>query len=68
MQNSKGDGIKAEGGTGVTYDSVHVLWTTMPNTMHGPYGVYPVSATNVLIQNCIVEGASDAGSELRFME
>src|SRR5581483_7455390 len=61
VQNTFGDAVKLEGSTGVTFQRVHVQWqsTDLPN--HGAYGLYPVQCTNVLIQDCKVEGASDSG-------
>lgn len=61
VQNTFGDAIKVEGSNGVTFQRVHVLWqsTDLPN--HGAYGLYPVQCTNVLMQDCKVEGASDSG-------
>jgi parallel beta-helix repeat protein len=57
----RGDGIRVEGADGVTFDRVRVEWTNGPLTSNGAYGLYPVQTNNVLIQNCVVKGASDAG-------
>jgi parallel beta-helix repeat protein len=61
VENTAGDAVKVEGATGVTFDGVHVLWTAANLTKHGAYGLYPVSCTNVLIQNSKAEGAADSG-------
>jgi len=33
----------------------------LPGSSDGPYGIYPVQSTNVLIDGCSVSGASDSG-------
>src|SRR3546814_1386139 len=37
------------------------LWTGGPSTDNGAYGLYPVQVDNVLIEDSVVKGASDAG-------
>jgi parallel beta-helix repeat protein len=61
VENTKGNGIKVVGATNVSYQRTHVLWTDPDNTTHGPYAVYPVQCTNVLVEDSVIEGASDAG-------
>ncbi len=61
VQDTFGDAVKVEGATGVTFQRVHVLWTSSDMPNHGAYGLYPVQCTNVLMQDCKVEGASDSG-------
>jgi parallel beta-helix repeat protein len=61
VQNSKGNGVKVVGATGVTFQRVHVRWTDPDVTKHGPYALYPVQSTNVLVEDCLIEGAADAG-------
>src|SRR5262249_24479369 len=46
---------------GVTFRKVHVEWTRGPDTGNGGYGLYPVSSSHVLIEDCFVSGASDSG-------
>ena len=36
-------------------------WTGGPEETNGGYGLYPVLCTDVLIEDCVVRGASDAG-------
>ena len=36
-------------------------WTNGPDTDNGAYGLYPVQCRNVLIEDSVVNGASDAG-------
>jgi parallel beta-helix repeat protein len=61
FQDSKGDGIKVEGGDGVTFRNVKAEWTGGAKASNGAYGVYPVQCKNVLVESCVVIGASDAG-------
>ena len=59
--DSAGDGIRAEGADGVTFRRVRVEWTNGGKTSNGAYGLYPILSENVIIEDCIVKGASDAG-------
>lgn len=61
VENSPGDAIKIEGTNGVTIRRVRVEWTNGPDENNGAYGLYPVQARNVLIEDSEVRGASDAG-------
>ena len=61
VEDSPGDAIKVEGSNGVTFRRVRVEWTRGPDEHNGPYGLYPVQSRNVLIEDCEVSGASDAG-------
>jgi parallel beta-helix repeat protein len=61
IEDAAGDGIKFSGVTGVTVQGVRVEWTNGPATNNGAYGLYPVGCFNVLIENSVVIGASDAG-------
>jgi len=61
VEDPPGDGIRVEGADGVTFDRVRVEWTGGPDSGNGAYGLYPVGCRNVLIQNSVVKGASDAG-------
>jgi parallel beta-helix repeat protein len=61
VQNPKGNGIKVVGATGVTFQRIHALWTDPNMTSHGPYALYPVQCSQVLVEGCTVEGASDTG-------
>ncbi|MDG1209983.1 MAG: parallel beta-helix domain-containing protein [Paracoccaceae bacterium] len=59
--NSKGDGIKTKGSDIITFRRLRVEWTGGPEASNGAYGVYPVESTDVLIEDSLVRGASDAG-------
>lgn len=61
VQNTKGDGIKAQLVDGLTMRNVKVVWTNGPDKTNGGYGLYPVQCTDVLIEGCTARGASDAG-------
>jgi parallel beta-helix repeat protein len=61
VEDTKGDGIKSKGADRVVYKGLRVEWTGGPKQTNGAYGIYPVSSTDVLVDSCIVKGASDAG-------
>lgn len=61
VENSKGDGIKTKGSDIITFRRLRVEWTGGPKATNGAYGVYPVESTDVLIEDSVVRGASDAG-------
>jgi len=59
--NTPGDGIRATDVTGITFRRVAARWDHPDVSTHGAYGLYPVGCTNVLIENCVADGARDAG-------
>ncbi len=59
--DSKGDGIKVQDADGVIFRRLRVEWTGDGDSLNGAYGVYPVTCRNILMENCIARGASDAG-------
>ena len=61
VRNTPGDGIRTEDVSDITYRRLRVVWTTPASADNGAYGLYPVKSTNVLIEDCFVTGASDAG-------
>ena len=61
VENTKGDGIKSKGADNIVYYRVRASWTGGPKETNGAYGIYPVASTGVLIDDCHVSGASDAG-------
>lgn len=61
VMDAKGDNIKVQDATNVTFRRMKVGWTALHDTKNGAYGVYPVGCTNVLIEECEVYGSADAG-------
>jgi len=61
VENARGDGIKVRDCQGITFRGVRAEWTNGPDSNNGAYGLYPVNCSNVLIQDSIARGASDAG-------
>jgi parallel beta-helix repeat protein len=59
--DTAGDGIKVEGGERVVFQRVRVEWSGDPGSDNGAYGLYPVQCQDVLIEDSVVRGASDAG-------
>lgn len=59
--DSKGDLIKLNQCTNVVLSNVSAVWNAEADSLAGGYGLYPVLCTNVLIDSCYVQGASDAG-------
>lgn len=61
IEDTKGDGLKVNEGENITIRRVRVEWNGDPKTENGAYGIYPVQTTNVLVEDTITRGASDAG-------
>ena len=61
IEDTKGDALKINSGENITIRGVRVRWTDGPRTSNGAYGLYPVKARNVLIENSQSFGAADAG-------
>lgn len=61
IEDTAGDGLRVEGAKGVTIRRTRVEWTNGPSEFNGAYGLYPVLSENVLIEDSVVKGASDAG-------
>jgi len=61
IEDSKGDGLKVNEAENITIRNVRVEWTGGPKTSNGAYGLYPVKTRNVLIEDSVAIGASDAG-------
>src|SRR5262249_62067919 len=58
---TRGSAVRVDNSTNVTFRNVKVEWTHGLSMSNGGYAVYPVGSTNVLVENCEVHGASDAG-------
>jgi len=61
VENAKGDAIKVKGSKNIHFIRVRTEWTNGPDSNNGAYGLYPVESENVLIDDCVAIGASDAG-------
>lgn len=61
VENAKGDAIKAQGCDQISFIRIRAEWTGGPSPENGAYGLYPVNCTNVLIDESVARGASDAG-------
>ena len=61
IEDAAGDALKIEDGTNIIVRRVRVEWTGGPKETNGPYGIYPVTCRNVLIEDSIAIAASDAG-------
>lgn len=61
IEDAKGDAIKINKSENVVIRGVRTEWTDGPKTENGAYGMYPVQSKNVLIEDSVAIGASDAG-------
>src|SRR5690606_4905351 len=61
IEDTKGDAIKINKGENIIVRKVRTEWTQGPKTENGAYGIYPVQTKNVLIEDSVAIGASDAG-------
>jgi parallel beta-helix repeat protein len=61
IEDTIGDALKVNEGENITIRSVRTEWTGGHSTDNGAYGIYPVQTTNVLIEDSVAIGASDAG-------
>lgn len=61
IENTKGDGLRANAVEDLIIRGVHVEWTGGPSRDNGGYGIYPVSSTRILIEDCFASGATDTG-------
>jgi len=61
IEDTKGDALKVNEGKNITIRGLRTEWTGGHKTSNGAYGIYPVQCENVLIEDSIAIGASDAG-------
>lgn len=61
IEDTRGDGLKINEGTNIIIRRVRAEWTNGPDEENGAYGIYPVQTANVLLEECVAIGASDAG-------
>ncbi|MBI5942613.1 MAG: right-handed parallel beta-helix repeat-containing protein [Caulobacterales bacterium] len=61
IEDAKGDALKVNEGENIVIRRVRTEWTGGPKTSNGAYGIYPVQVRNLLIEESVAIGASDAG-------
>ena len=61
IEDTAGDGLKVNEGRNIVIRRVRTEWTNGPDEKNGAYGIYPVQAENVLVEECVAIAASDAG-------
>ncbi len=61
VEDAKGDNLKVNDTNGITLRRVRSVWSEGPKTENGAYALYPVLCKNVLMEECIAMGSSDAG-------
>jgi len=61
IENTIGDALKAKDCNVIAFYNVGTVWTGVPSSDNGAYGLYPVKCTDVMIDNCYARGAADAG-------
>ena len=61
IEDTPGDGLKINEGRNIIVRRVRTEWTNGPDEQNGAYGIYPVQAENVLLEDNVAIGASDAG-------
>ncbi len=61
IKDPNGDGIKVKDSDGVTFLRIGITHTNPADSSNAGYGLYPVTSENILIDDCYVYGASDAG-------
>ena len=61
IEDTVGDALKINQSNNVQILRVRTEWTNGPLSTNGAYGIYPVQSSNVLIDEAVAIGASDAG-------
>ncbi|MFT4816319.1 MAG: parallel beta-helix repeat protein [Pseudohongiellaceae bacterium] len=61
IEDTIGDALKINESNNVQILRVRTEWTNGPLSTNGAYGIYPVQSNNVLIDEAVAIGASDAG-------
>jgi parallel beta-helix repeat protein len=61
IEDTRGDALKINEGNNIVIRRVRTEWTSGPDEENGAYGIYPVQTTNVLLEDSVAIGASDAG-------
>ena len=61
IEDTVGDALKINEGENIIIRGIRTEWTGDYSVDNGAYGIYPVQTTNVLIEDSVAIGASDAG-------
>lgn len=61
IENAKGNCFKSNAANQLFIRRVRTEWTGGPKETNGAYGLYPVNGRDILVEDCVVRGASDAG-------
>ncbi|MCB0488136.1 MAG: right-handed parallel beta-helix repeat-containing protein [Cyclobacteriaceae bacterium] len=61
IEDAKGDNLKVNDTQGIVLRRIRSVWAEGPKTENGAYALYPVLCKNVLMEECIAMGSSDAG-------
>lgn len=61
IEDAKGDNLKINDTRGITLRRISSIWSEGPKTENGAYALYPVLCKQVLIEECVASGSSDAG-------
>ena len=61
IEDSTGNGLKVVSAHSPTFRRIRIAWTAGSRKENGAYALYPVMSHNVLIEECEISGASDAG-------
>ncbi|MBX2947422.1 MAG: right-handed parallel beta-helix repeat-containing protein [Cyclobacteriaceae bacterium] len=61
VEDAKGDNLKVNDTDGIVLRRIRSVWADGPKTENGAYALYPVLCKNVLMEDCIAMGSSDAG-------
>lgn len=61
IEDAKGDNLKVTDTRGITFTRVKSQWSGEPKEENGAYAFYPVLSKDVIVENCVAIGASDAG-------
>jgi len=64
VEDAQGDGVTVRDCHGVTLRDVRAEWTHGPDPRNGAFGLRAVNCDNVLIQETIARGATDAGIQV----
>ena len=61
IEDTIGDALKISDGENIVIRRVRTEWTGGAKTENGAYGIYPVQVRNLLLEESVAIGASDAG-------